>query len=162
MYLPVEKTENPINMIMYGKLKAVTDGQPGWSFSSVTQSCLTLCVSMDHSFPVVDGWLPCPPLTPGACSNRSPLSWWCHSIISSSVILFFSCLQSFPASGSFPINQFFASGGQSIEVSASLSVFPMNIQDCFPLGWRWEALIQMGHIYEGLTKDAEHELELKS
>ena len=79
--------------------------------------------------------LPCPSPTPGACSNSCPLSRWCHPAISPSVIPFSSCLQSFPASGSFPISQFFASGGQSIGASASASVLPMNIQDCFPLGW---------------------------
>ena len=63
------------------------------------------------------------------------LSWWCHPIISSSVFPFSSCLQSFPAVGSFPVSQFFASGGQSIRVSASASVLPMNIQDWSPLGW---------------------------
>ena len=78
--------------------------------------------------------LPCPSPTPGACSNSCPLSQWCHPTISSSVIPFSSCLQSFPSSGSFPMSQFFASGGQSIEVSASASVPPMNIQDWFPLG----------------------------
>ena len=78
--------------------------------------------------------LPCPTPTPRACSNLCPLSWWCHPTISSSVILF-SCLQSFPASGSFPMSQFFTSGGQSIGVSASASVLPINIQDWFPLGW---------------------------
>ena len=77
--------------------------------------------------------LPCPSPTPGACSNLCPLSWWCHPTISSSVISFSSCPQSFPASGSFPVSQFFASGGQSI--GASSSVLPMNIQDRFPLGW---------------------------
>ena len=67
-------------------------------------------------------------------SNSCPSSRWCHPIISSSVVPFSFCLQSFPASGSFPMSQFLASGGQSIEVSASASVLPMNIQDCFPLG----------------------------
>ena len=70
----------------------------------------------------------------GACSNSHPLSWWCHPTISSSVIPFSSCLQSFPASGSFLMSWLFASGGQSIGASASASVFPMNIQDLFPLG----------------------------
>ena len=79
--------------------------------------------------------LPCPSPTPGTCSNSCPLSWWCYPTISSSVIPFSSCLQSFPASESFPVSQFFASGGQSIGVSASASVLPMNIQDWFPLGW---------------------------
>ena len=78
--------------------------------------------------------LPCPSPTPGACSNSCPSSWRCHSTISSFVVLFFSCLQSFPASGSFPMNQFFASGGQSIGASALASVLPVAIQDWFPLG----------------------------
>ena len=77
--------------------------------------------------------LPCP--TPGACSNSCPSSWWCHPTISSSVIPFFSYLQSFPASGSFPMSQLFASGAQSTGASVSASVFPMNIQNWFPLGW---------------------------
>ena len=77
--------------------------------------------------------LACPSPSPGACSNSCPLSQWCHPTISSSVIPF-SCLQSFPASGSFLMSQLFASGGQRIGVSASASVLPMNIQDRFPLG----------------------------
>ena len=77
---------------------------------------------------------PCPSTTPRACSNSCPLSRWCHPTISSSVCPFSSCLQSFPASGSFPMSQFFASGGQRIGVSALASVLPMNIQDWFPLG----------------------------
>ena len=77
--------------------------------------------------------LPCPSPTPGACSNSWPSSWWCHSTISFSVIPFSSCLQSFPASGPFPMSQFFASGSQVL-VSASASVLPMNIQDWSPLG----------------------------
>ena len=78
---------------------------------------------------------PCPSPTPRVYSNSCPLSWWCHPTISSSVIPFSSCPQSFPASGSFQMSQFFTSGGQSIGASASASVRPMNIQDCFPLGW---------------------------
>ena len=77
---------------------------------------------------------PCPSPTPRACSNSCPLSKRCHLTISSFVVPFSSCLQSFPASGSFPISQFFASGGQSIGVLASASVLPMNIQDWFSLG----------------------------
>ena len=88
---------------------------------------------------------PCPSPTPGACSNSCPLSQWCHPTISSSVIPFSSYLQSFPALGSFPMSQFFASGGQSIEVSASASVLPMNIQDWFLLGWTgWISLQSKG------------------
>ena len=78
---------------------------------------------------------PCPSPTPGVYSNSCSLSQWCHPTISSSVVLFSSCLQSFPASGSFPMSQFFTSVGQSIEVSGSTSVLPMNIQNWFPLGW---------------------------
>ena len=89
--------------------------------------------------------LPCPSPTPGAYSNSCPFSWWCHPIISSSVIPFSSWLQSFPASGSFPVSQFFSSGGQSIGVSASASVLPMNIQDGVPLGWTgWISLQSKG------------------
>ena len=78
---------------------------------------------------------PCPSPTLGVHPNPCPLSRWCHSDISSSVIPFSSCPQSFPASGSFQMNQLFASGGQIIGVSASPSALPMNIQDWFPLGW---------------------------
>ena len=79
--------------------------------------------------------LPCPSPIPGVYSNTCPLSRWCHPTISSSVVPFSPHLPSFPASGSFPVSQFFAWGGQSIGVSASASVLPMNIQDWFPLGW---------------------------
>ena len=78
---------------------------------------------------------PCPSPTPEVYPNSCPLSWWCHPAISSSVLPFSSCLQSFPGSGSFQISQFFTSGGQSIGVSASISVLPMNTQDWSPLGW---------------------------
>ena len=77
----------------------------------------------------------CPSPTLGACSNSCPWSRWCHPIISSSIFPLSSSLQSFPASGSFPVSQFFTSGGQRIGVSASASVLPMNIQDWLPLGW---------------------------
>ena len=78
---------------------------------------------------------PCPSPTPGVYSNSCQLSCWCRPTIWSFVVSFSSCLQSFPASGSFQMSQFFPSGGQSIEVSASTSVLPMNIQDWSPLGW---------------------------
>ena len=88
---------------------------------------------------------PCPSPTPGAYSNSCPSSRWCHPTISSSVIPFSSCLQSFPASGSFPVSQFFASCGQSIGVSASSSVLPVNIQDWSPSGWTgWISLQSKG------------------
>ena len=79
--------------------------------------------------------LPCPSSTPRIYSNSCQLSQWCHPTISSSVVPFSSHLQSFPASGSFPLSQFFTSGGQSIGVSASASALPMHIQDWFTLGW---------------------------
>ena len=88
---------------------------------------------------------PCPSPTPGAYSNSCTLSRWCDPTISSSVIPFSSCLQSFPTSGSFQMSQLFTGGGQSIGVSASASVLPMNIQDWFPLGWTgWISLLSKG------------------
>ena len=99
-------------------------------FNSVTQSCLILWPhGLQHAR------LPCLSPTPRACSYSRPSSRWCHPTILSSIIPFSSCLQSFLASGSFPMSQFFASSGQSIGASASASVLPMNIQDWFPLGW---------------------------
>ena len=88
---------------------------------------------------------PCPSSTPGVDSNSCPLSWWCHPTISSSVVSFSSHLPSFPALGSFQMSQFFASGSQSIGVSASALVLLMNIQDWFPLGWTgWISLQSKG------------------
>ena len=88
---------------------------------------------------------PCPSPTPAVYPNPCPLSRWCHPTISSSVIPFSSHLQSFPASGSFQMSQFFASGGQSIGDSASTSVPPMNTQDWSPLGWTgWISLQSKG------------------
>ena len=112
--------------------------------SSVQFSCSVISGSLwPHE--LQHARLPCPSPTPGACSNSCPLSRWCHSTISSSVIPFSFCLQSFPVSGSFPMSQFFTSGGQSIGVSASASVLPMNIQDWFPLGWTgWISLQSKG------------------
>ena len=89
--------------------------------------------------------LPCPSPTPRVYSNSWPLSWWCHPTTSSSVAPFFSHLQSFSASGSFQMSQFFASGSQSIGASASAWVLPMSIQDWFPLGWTgWISLQSKG------------------
>ena len=87
----------------------------------------------------------CPSPTPGVHPNPCPLSQWCHPTISFSVIPFSFCPQSFPASGSFQMSQLFASGGQSIGVSASASVLPMNTQDWSPLGWAdWISLQSKG------------------
>ena len=98
---------------------------------SVQFSCSVISDSL-QPYGLQHATLPSPSPTPGACSNSCPLSQWCHPTISSSVIPFF-CLQYFPASGSFPMSQFFASGSRSIGASASASVLPMNIQDCFTL-----------------------------
>ena len=116
----------------------------GKFFSSVHFSCSVVSNSLwphglQHARP------PCPSPTPGVYSNSCPLCWWCHQTISSSVIPFSSCLQSFPASGSFQMSQFLVSGGQSIVLSASASVLPINIQDRFPLGWTdWISFLSKG------------------
>ena len=106
----------------------------------------------------------CTSPTPGVYSNLCPLSWWCHTIILSSVIPFSSCLQSFPASGSFQMSELFPSGGQRIEVSASSWVLPMNIQDLFYLGWTgWISLKSKGHsrVFSNTT-DQKHQPQFKS
>ena len=106
------------------------DSPTSVQFSSVTQSCLTLWPhGLQHAR------LPYLSPTPRTYSNSCPLSRWCHPTISSSVVPFSSHLRSFPTSGSFQTSQLFKSGGQSIGVSASASVLPMNIQDWSPLGW---------------------------
>ena len=98
--------------------------------------------------------LPCSSPTPRAYSNSCPLSQWCHPTISTSVIPFFSHLQSFPASGSFKMSQLFALGGQSIGVSDSASVLPKNIQGWFPLGWAsWISLLS---VFYWLMASTEH------
>ena len=98
--------------------------------------------SQPHGLP--HARLPCLSPSPGACFSSCPLSRWCHPTTLPSVVPF-SCLQSFPKSGSFQMSQFFASGGQSIGVSASTSVLPMNIQDWFILGWTgWISLQSKG------------------
>ena len=89
--------------------------------------------------------LSCPSPCPRTCSNSCPLGWWCHPTISSSVIPYSSCVQSFPASGSLLISWFFTSGGQIIGASASASILPINIQGWFPLGWTgWISLQSKG------------------
>jgi len=110
-------------------------------FSSVAQSCLTLYDPKNHSTPRP----PCPSPTPGVHPNPCLSSRWCHPTISSSVVPFSSCLQSFPASRSFQMSQLFASVGQSIGVSISTSVLPINTQDWSPLGWTgWISLQSKG------------------
>ena len=119
----------------------------GCSLLSVTKSCPTLHDPMDCSMPgfSVHHQLPCPTPT---CSNSGPLSRWCHTTISSSAVPFSSCLLSFPASGSFPMSQFFASGGQSIGASASASILPKSIQGWFSL--RLTGLISL--LSKGLSR----------
>ena len=110
-----------------------------WKFSCLLVSNSLRLHGLQHT------GLPCLSPIPGVYSNSCPLSWWCHPTISSSVVSFSSCLQSFPESESFPVSQFFTSGGQIIGVSASASAFPMNIQDWFPLGWTgWISLQSKG------------------
>ena len=109
-------------------------------FISIAQSRLTLLWphGLQHARP------PCPSQSPGVYLNSCPLSQWWHPTISSSVIPFFSRFQSFPASGSFPVSQFFTTGGLSIGVSASASLLPGQIQDWFPLGWTgWISLLDL-------------------
>ena len=114
-----------------------------WTFievSSVAQSCLIFetpwTAAHQASLSITNSQ---------SLLNSCPSSQWCHPAISSSVIPFVSCLQSFPASGSFPMSQFYASRGQSIEGSASASVLPMNIKDWSPLGWTgWISLLSKG------------------
>ena len=109
------------------------------SIQSFSRVRLFVTHGLQHARP------PCPSPTPRAYSNSCPLNPWCHPTISSSVVPFFSCSQSFPASGSFQMSQFFTSGGQSVGVSTSASVLPMNIQDWFPLGWTgWISLLSIG------------------
>ena len=119
----------------------------GWfPFSSLQ---LLSCVHFLQPHGLQHARLPCLSPTPGACANSCPSSQWCHPTISSSVVPFSSCLQSFPASGSSLMSQFFTSGGRSIEVSASASVLPMNIQDQFPLG--------LIHLISLQSKSLEHQ-----
>ena len=109
-----------------------------WFSQSVVSDSLQ-SHGLEHTRP------PCPSLTSGVYSNSCPLSPWCHPTISSSVVPFSSCLQSFPASESFQTSQFFAAGGQSIGVSASALFLPMNIQDWFHLGSiSWITLLSKG------------------
>ena len=119
--------------------KMWSDGQISVQFSLSVMSNSLQPHELQHAR------LPCPSPTPGVYPNPCPLSQWCHPTISSSVVPFSFCLQSFSLSGSFPMSQFFASSGQSIGVSASASVLPVNIQDWYPLGWpSWISLQSKG------------------
>ena len=120
---------------------------------NISNCSRTYSVQFSHSVVSNSLWLhepqqtrpPCPSPTPGIYSNSCPLSWWCHPTISSSVVPFSSCPQSFPASESFPMSQLFTWGGQSTGVSVSASILPMNTQDWSPLGWTgWISLQSKG------------------
>ena len=118
-----------------------------WLGCSPMQVQFSRSVMSDSSQPhgMQHAWPPCLSTTPGVYSNSGTLSRWCHPTISSSIVPFSSCHKSFPASGSFQMSQFFTSGAQSIEVSASPAVLPMNTQDWSPLGWMgWISLQSMG------------------
>ena len=131
-FFPSQVIPNSVFLTVFNLTGLLTDGV---QFSRSVVSDSKQPYGLQHTR------LPCPSPTPGACSNSCPLSLWCHPTISSSVILFSSCLQSFPASESFPVSQYFASVG----ISASASVLPMNIQDWFPLGWTgWICLLSRG------------------
>ena len=104
-----------------------------FTFTSSVQFSLSVVFNSLQPHGLQHARPPCPSPTPGAYSNSHPLSWWCHPTISSSVVPFSSCLQSFPASGSFPMSQLFESGGQIIGASASASALPKRIQGWFPL-----------------------------
>ena len=135
-------------------LSALSTVETVWNFpNAVSPFVVGKSVQFSHSVMSDSFWphglqfarLRCSSSTPRAYSNSCPSSQWCHPTISSSVIPFSSCLQSFPASGSFPVSQLIASSGQSIGVSASASVLPMNSQDWFPLGWTgWISWLSRG------------------
>ena len=137
-FLFVEKRLQPLGLSLSSKGQIQTIAHQGrnsqettWGKTQVSRSVVSNSLQprgLQHVRP------PCPSPTPGAYSNSCPLSRWCHPTMSFSVIPFSSCLQSFPASGSFPVSRFFTSGGQRIGISASASVLPMNIQDWFTLG----------------------------
>ena len=116
-----------LNIYVYGEVYPYILSNSLTCCCSVTKSYLTLPPhGLQHTRPL------CPSPSHWVCPSSCPLNWWCHPTISSSVALF--CLQSFPASGSFPVSQFFASGGQKIGASASASILPISIQNWFPLG----------------------------
>ena len=147
---------SPISLIQWSIQFIIKSTSPPPKYNLKTPIILySHCLSVQFSHSVVSYSLrphelqharpPCPSPNPGVHPNPCPSSQWCHTTISSSVIPFSSCPQSFPASGSFPMSQLFPSGGQSIGVSASTSVLPMNTQDWFPLGWTgWLSLQSKG------------------
>ena len=143
------------------RLKLTKVGKTTRPFSSVQFSCSVVSDAL-QPHESRHARLPCSSPTPGVHSDSRPLSHWCHPAISSSVVPFSSCPQSLPASESFQMSQFFASGGQRIEVSTSTSVLPMNIQDLFPLEWTdWISLQSKGlsRVFSNTTVQ-KHQLSL--
>ena len=135
-------------MISYGICLSLSDFLSSIQFSRSVVSDFLQLHGLQHTRP------PCPSPTPGVHSDSCPLSRWCHPTSSSSVIPFSSCPQCFPTSGSFPMSQFLASGGQSIGVWASASVLPMNTQDWSPLRWTgWISLQSKGlsRVFSSIT-----------
>ena len=149
--------ENTCKLLIYAMLSQtqihwIQTRRENSVFPSVQFSCSIMSNSLrphglQHARP------PCPSPTPGLYPNSCRSSRWCHPTISSSVVPFSSCLQSFPASGSFPMSQFFASGGQRTGVSASASVLPMNTRDWSPLGWTgWISAVQgLSRVFSNTT-----------
>ena len=152
--LAVEVTFLLLNMLPSDELNKAISGP----YSGVSYLSLWFSLSVQFSHSVTSDSLrshesqharpPCPSPTAEVHPNSCPLSWWCHPTISSSVIPFSSCPQSFPPSGSFQMSQLFPSGAQSIGVSASTSVLPMNTQDWYPLGWTGWISLQ----FKGLSR----------
>ena len=128
--------------LLYGRIRFVLNGTVNITSVQFSRSVMSNSFrphGLQHTRP------PCPSPTPGVHPDSCPSSRWCHPTISSSVIPFSSCSQSFSASGSFPMSQLFTSGGQSIEASASAAVLPVNIQGWYPLGWTgWISLMSKG------------------
>ena len=162
--LKMIKLRNVLAKVMYSYIDRDQESSDK-PLPGIKPTALLICIfsSVQFSCPVVSDSLrphglqhtrpPCPSPTARVYSNSCPLSWWCHPTISSSVVLFYSSLQSFPASGSFQMSQFFASEGQSTGVSASTWVLPVNIQDWFPLGWTGWISLQSN---QGTLKSLQH------
>ena len=137
--LRIEESKEQVKCLMSRMVDYVSDCQSVTQFSRSVMSSSLWPHELQHTRP------PCPSPTPGVHSDSCPSSWWCHPVISSFGVPFSSCPQSLPESGSFPMSQLFAWGGQGIGVSALASVFPMNTQDWSPLGWTgWTSLQSKG------------------
>ena len=156
-FWPRDQTE--VSLLQADSLLSESPGKPMYIYIYMCMYQFTSVQSLSHVWLFVTcepqhARPPCPSPTPRVNPNLCPSSQWCHPTISSSVVPFSSCLQSFPASGSFEVSQFFTSGGQNVGVSASTSVFPMNTQDWSPLGWTgWVSLQSKGlsRVFSNIT-----------